>query len=548
MPTLPALSEFPLSMSADEFWALIGTQEHERVDFKVRPPGGLKEVFPAMAMTDGGIVALGVTDARELRGCPLDQRVRDQVGDVAHSTGVDVQMRQVEVEGTPILLVAVPAITGRIVTTPDGRLLRRVGSSNRPLVGDALARFVLQRDERPAEDERVTVFDPDDFDLPLVNKALTNDGRPSIRRSELLRGLMDLGVAEPAPPPSDPFVTNAAVLLFAVDPRRHVKGAAIQIVRRVGLGPGPGATKAREELSGPIPELAERALDFIGRQTASFETVVGRTRSRIREYPEEVLREAVLNALAHRDYGLPGATVDITIWDDRVEIRSPGSLPGHITVDNIREEHYSRNRRIMRVLKQLDLVEEYGDGVDRMIDGMEQRLMEAPQFVATPTSVTVVLKNRSLVSLEDQVWLGVLGDLDLTTAERRALVEARHRGEVTPRRLRQLMPSVDSGSVLRGAVLKGLLVRVGRAGGSRYVLSDEVVLRAGTRGIQARERRRQTLLDELRRRGSLSTAEAAEFLEEDDKVSVRRLLKDLVRAGLAREEGVKRGRRYVAVP
>ena len=546
MPTLPTLSEFPLSMSAEEFWALIGTQEHERVDFKSRPPGGLKEVFPAMAMTDGGIVALGVTDARELRGCLLDQRARDQVSDAAHITGVDVQMRQVEVDGTPILLVAIPAITGRIVTTPDGRLLRRVGSSNRPLVGDALARFVLQRDERPAEDERVTVFDPDEFDLALVNEALANDARPPIGRTELLRGLMDLGVAEPAPPPNDPFVTNAAVLLFANDPRRHLKGAAIQVVRRVGPGPGPAATKAREDFSGPLPQLAERALDFIGRHTDSFEAVVGRTRTRIPEYPEEVLREAVLNALAHRDYGLPGATVDITVWDDRVEIRSPGSLPGHVTVENIREEHYSRNRRIMRVLKQLDLVEECGDGVDRMIDGMEARLMEAPQFVATPSSVTVVLKNRSLVSLEDQVWLGVLGDLDLTTGERRALVEARHKGEVTPRRLRQLMPDSEAGSVLRGAVLKGLLVRVGRAGGSRYVLSDEIVLRAGTRGIQARERRRQTLLEELRRRGSLSTAEAAEFLEEGDKVSIRRLLKDLVRAGLAREEGVKRGRRYLA--
>ena len=525
---------------------MIGTQEHERVDFKSRPPGGLKEVFPAMAMTDGGIVALGVTDARELRGCLLDQRARDQVSDAAHITGVDVQMRQVEVDGTPILLVAIPAITGRIVTTPDGRLLRRVGSSNRPLVGDALARFVLQRDERPAEDERVTVFDPDEFDLALVNEALANDARPPIGRTELLRGLMDLGVAEPAPPPNDPFVTNAAVLLFANDPRRHLKGAAIQVVRRVGPGPGPAATKAREDFSGPLPQLAERALDFIGRHTDSFEAVVGRTRTRIPEYPEEVLREAVLNALAHRDYGLPGATVDITVWDDRVEIRSPGSLPGHVTVENIREEHYSRNRRIMRVLKQLDLVEECGDGVDRMIDGMEARLMEAPQFVATPSSVTVVLKNRSLVSLEDQVWLGVLGDLDLTTGERRALVEARHKGEVTPRRLRQLMPDSEAGSVLRGAVLKGLLVRVGRAGGSRYVLSDEIVLRAGTRGIQARERRRQTLLEELRRRGSLSTAEAAEFLEEGDKVSIRRLLKDLVRAGLAREEGVKRGRRYLA--
>ena len=74
-------------------------------------------------------------------------------------------------------------------------------------------------------------------------------------------------------------------------------------------------------------------------------------RALVSEYPLAVLREAVLNALAHRDYGLSGATVDITIWDDRVEIRSPGPLPGHITIDNIRSEHYSRNKRVMQVLR-----------------------------------------------------------------------------------------------------------------------------------------------------------------------------------------------------
>ena len=64
--------------------------------------------------------------------------------------------------------------------------------------------------------------------------------------------------------------------------------------------------------------------------------------------------------------GLDGATVDITVQDDRIEVRSPGPLPGHITIDNMRDEHYSRNPRIMRILKTVGLVEEYGDGIDRM--------------------------------------------------------------------------------------------------------------------------------------------------------------------------------------
>jgi len=76
------------------------------------------------------------------------------------------------------------------------------------------------------------------------------------------------------------------------------------------------------------------------------------------EYPEEVLREALLNALAHRDYNVRGTTVDVTVWDDRIEIRSPGGLPGPITVANMREEHYSRNRRVMRCLKTLHLLDD----------------------------------------------------------------------------------------------------------------------------------------------------------------------------------------------
>ena len=129
--------------------------------------------------------------------------------------------------------------------------------------------------------------------------------------------------------------------------------------------------------------------------------------------------------MAHRDYGLDGATVDITVRDDRIEVRSPGPLPGHITIDNMRDEHYSRNPRIMRVLKTVGLVEEYGDGIDRMYREMESRLMEPPAFEATASSVTVTLRNRFLVEVEDQMWLMQLGREDLTTNERRVLVAAR---------------------------------------------------------------------------------------------------------------------------
>ena len=99
---------------------------------------------------------------------------------------------------------------------------------------------------------------------------------------------------------------------------------------------------------------------------------------------------------------------------------------------------------------------------------------------------------------------------------------------------------------VRSAVARGLLVQQGERGGTRYALSDEIVLRAGASGILARERRRQTLLDEIRRRGEITTPEAAALLGERDQPAVRRLLDDLARAGLVDAVGERRWRRWVA--
>lgn len=544
VPLEPRLSEIPDSLTTDEFWERFGQLEHERLDFKRRPSQGLDHVFAAMAMTDGGLVVLGIADDRQLVGCPKSQDVQDIVMRAAHGCGVDVQLKEIRVGRHRLTAVAVPEVRGRIVTTTDGRLLRRVGSSNLPLLGDALARFVTERTERSAEEEVVPSLELDDLDVDLVSRALVGAGRPATTRSGLIRALVDLGVANAAGPLGDAEVMRAAVLLFAANAQKYVPSASVQLVRRTGVGPGPGATEQRAQYSGPLPSLLGHVLSFIDRHTGKTETVVGAHREAVAEYPIAVVREAVLNALAHRDYGLAGATVDVTVWQDRIEIRSPGPLPGHITIDNIREEHYSRNRRVMHVLKLLGLVEEYGEGVDRMFREMEARLMDPPTFVATPSSVTVTLKSRSVLSVEDQVWLSLVGHVDLSPQERRLLVLAKNEGSVTRRRVRAVISDADAEALLSTAVTKGLLVRRGERGGASYQLSDEVVVRAGAAGLEARSRQRQILLDEMHRRGGLSTSEAAEILRQGDKTLVRTLLNDLVSARLAVARGKTRARKY----
>ena len=540
MASILWLDDIPPRLTDEAFWRLFGRREHERLDFKRGVPTDARDAIAAMAMTEGGLIVHGVDDRRTILGCPLSQNTQDRITRIAAECGVDVQVREIAVGDKALTVCAVPEVRGRIVTTPDGRLLRRVGGDCQPLRGDALARFVREREQRSGEDEPIVAVNWAAFDLAAVNQALAADGREAANQGRLSRALADLGVAVAAPPPLAPSVLRAAAILFAAEPRNFMRGAAVQLVRRVGVGPGPGATAAREECAAPLAKTVDCCLQFIAEHSQRFELVAGARRQALAEYPETVLREALVNALAHRDYGLQGATIDITVWDDRVEVRSPGALPGHITLDNMRHEHYSRNPRTMRVLKTLGLVEEYGEGIDRMYREMESRLLAPPIFEATPSSVTVTLLNRALVGVEDQAWLLALGD-EPTADERRALLAARRNGAVTPRELRRMLPTADIDALLAGALAKGLLTRIGQRGGARYVLSDAV--RQVGDPVSAPHRDRQRLLDEVRRLGSLSTTEGAALLAVPPN-KARGLLNELAQAGLIRAEGRTRARRY----
>lgn len=146
---VPRLPLPPARLSRRAFWRRYGRLEHERLEFKSSPHHVLESIV-AMAMARGGTIVLGVADDRRLVGCRVDQGTLDRIALVAHETQVDVEVRAVLVGGIPLTLVAVPAVGDRIVTTPDGRILRRLGSANQPLRGDAVARFVRERDARVA--------------------------------------------------------------------------------------------------------------------------------------------------------------------------------------------------------------------------------------------------------------------------------------------------------------------------------------------------------------------------------------------------------------
>ncbi len=131
-------------MSERAFWRRYGPVEHERLEFKasVRHLG---ETVVAMAMTRGGTILVGVGHDGRVPGCRVDQEMLDRVATLSDEVQVDLRTDRLAVGHATVLAITVPAVAPRVVTTPDGRLLRRVGSINRPLRGEAVLRFLQAR-------------------------------------------------------------------------------------------------------------------------------------------------------------------------------------------------------------------------------------------------------------------------------------------------------------------------------------------------------------------------------------------------------------------
>lgn len=131
-------------MTRRAFWRRFGRVEHEQLEFKASANHLLESVV-AMAMTRGGTVLLGVSDDRRILGYAAGQTELDRIALVAHETQVDLETRRLRVGGAEVVAVGVPEVADRVVTTPDGRILRRLGGTNQPLRGDAVARFLQSR-------------------------------------------------------------------------------------------------------------------------------------------------------------------------------------------------------------------------------------------------------------------------------------------------------------------------------------------------------------------------------------------------------------------
>lgn len=199
--------------------------------------------------------------------------------------------------------------------------------------------------------------------------------------------------------------TVDGMLLFGADPGRFVPQSGVRALCYPGTEPG-YETRADEVLKGPLaplgagdgsivePGLADRALDFVRRNTAPSARLEGARRLDGREYPEEAVREAMVNALVHRDYGIEGTDVMLTLFSDRMEIASPGRLPNTVTVEGMKSGiRYARNQALVNVMRDYGYVDARGMGVrNKVIPAMRDHNGTEPDLIAEEHRFTVRLR------------------------------------------------------------------------------------------------------------------------------------------------------------
>jgi ATP-dependent DNA helicase RecG len=432
-------------------------------------PQALAETLVAFANSDGGTILIGVAD----EGQVTEQVFADEV-EMALQAAVEMcrplveaRWHQAVVEDALIFSIVVNR-SSELHSLADGRVLVRTGTENRPLSGEEIRQLAATKSTGDFEAELAPGAQRADFDDEVIEAFIEKWQERQHR--EWVRSADDL-LLEAGALTEDGRPTVAGVLLFASKPQAFLPQSGLTFVKFIGREPRgedgyPGYGR-REEIGGSLPQIIRRAWQVVGEEMRKGAVVTALERKERTEYPVAAVREALVNAVAHRDYRLRGRRIEVRMFSDRMEITSPGGLPGFITVDNIVEEHFSRNPRIVSGLYQWGYIEELGLGVDLMIDEMVRAGHPPPTFRDTPYSFGVTLYN--VLEREPQPdWAGRVSERQAA-----ALAHVERHGRITNREYRDLCPGLSPETLrldLSELVDKGLLLKVGAKRGTYYIL------------------------------------------------------------------------------
>jgi ATP-dependent DNA helicase RecG len=417
----------------------------------------------------------------------------------------------------------------------------RVADGDRKLSQYEVQVMLSSRGQPKEDEEPVPGASSQDFDSELVARLLDRlrqrEHSPfrALSDEDALRTLKVLVERDGRSVPS-----LAGVLALGKYPQKHFPALAVTFAvyptPRLGE-PGPRGERFLDNrrFEGSIPAILRPALDALQRNMKRRSIVRGLFREDLWEYPETAVREALVNALAHRDLSASarGTPVQVQMFPDRLEIINPGGLYGPVTVDQLGQEGVSsaRNQLLMRLLEDLTvpgeergICENRGSGIGAMLAALRQAGMSPPRFDDRIATFRISFPNHSLLNEETLGWLSRIGLGDLTDSQRMALAMM-HYGESLTNSLYRNVTGLDSRVATRELgelVSRGLVEQVGTARWTTYRLVAE----SPAVTLRKRRDRRPEIIELLKKEADRSRAEIASALGITDRAA-RKWLNEL---------------------
>ncbi len=502
------------------------------------------ETLAAMANADGGTLALGIEDDGTPTGVNYPQKRLQTILEAPSrlvSPPLKAQHQKVELDGKCILVFEVDW-SPEVHQLSDGRYLLRIDDKNVPFPAADIAAIKAGKRKRFTEMQVVPDATLQDLDADLLTIFGQKTGL-DLPADELL---LQFRLAQRRN--GRLVLTLAAVLLFANDPLQWHPSCHIDFVKWEGterrFGTALNVIK-RVRIEGPLPVLIEKAFEVIWPHIRERQRLVDLFFEERFEYPTFAWQEAIINAVAHRDYAFEGTPVEVWMFDNRMEIRSPGNLVEPVTLKKIRNRervHASRNPRIVRVLTEWGFMRELGEGIPRMHEVMEQEGLKPPEFRLEAGSIfTVVLYNTPVYSPETLRWLQQYEKYNLTPNQKRLLAYAHAHGGTFTSRAYQKLVGIDiytASRDIKDLMRKGI-VRLLKKGGRVYT-----VMEPAARGAISIPEDLAKLLPLFQMRGYIQNQDVRRELGLS-RIQAYRLLEQWVSMGLLRKKGTGRGARYV---
>ena len=360
---------------------LIALGEGFTTEFKRSMPSDLGRELCAFANATGGLILIGVDDGGAVVGVEHHNRLKSQVQSVARSADPPIAVEVASDGG--VLRVTVPEQHGKPYAF-GGRFYVREGATCQQLSRDEIRDFFFREGLVRIDESSCNAFDP----ATEVTAARWTDfaGRTGIDAA-----LDPVTVLENLHLLRDGRMTHAGAWLLADDITRFTVQAGVTCA--VFRGEGKTHILDRKEFTGNLYGIYQEVMAYFQAKLNSALIPNARGREERLELPESALREAVVNAIAHRDYRST-ANVQVYIFQDRVEIVTPGGLPPGMREEQLGSKSVPRNPLLFSMLYRMKLVEQIGSGIRRIHDACREHGAAEPIIEVSPDWVTLTFPRR----------------------------------------------------------------------------------------------------------------------------------------------------------